>query len=158
MSKRKKSTVDSWSMSDRDYIFLLNLVENHHIAKNHLKEMEYDIIYSSPGMDDNGGGRSNIPGRPTERIVSTLEQNILLQRLKAEIYAVDKALAELDAEKRRFVEYVFWGTNRHSVQKIMQEFNIAAITQIRWKKAFLLRVGSLTGYYRGDLKQFTNDK
>jgi RinA family phage transcriptional activator len=135
----------NWSVSEEDYKYIEKNVRLIPLYRKQLKDYEHDIIFATPERDDGGGGKSNLPSRPVERIVFNLEDNARMKQIRKYIDSVDQAFRELDLEKQHFVKTVFWGSHTKSVQGICDEFHIKPITYIRWKKGFLTRVGLLTG-------------
>jgi RinA family phage transcriptional activator len=141
----------NWRVTESDYTFLEDEVRLYPLYEKRLREIEIDLMLATPIRDDNGGGKSNIPGRPVERIVITLFADARIQRLRKIVDAVQFALEELDPEKERFIRFVFWNRDGKNIQRVLKEFNVSQQTYNRWKKAFLMRVGMITGDYRGDL-------
>ena len=132
-----------WLMSDSDYRYIHDGIKSVPLFRKEIAEYEKNIILATPTHDDNGGGRSNIPSRPVENMVENLVKDKRMQRLKELVYYTDFALGELDEEKRRFITTVFWGNK--TISGIKEEFHISYHTYRNWKKAFVLRVGKLTG-------------
>jgi RinA family phage transcriptional activator len=143
--------MSNWNTKNSDYEFIEDEVRLYHLYVKRLDEIETDLILSTPIRDDNGGGKSNLPGRPVERIVISLFEDSRIQRLKKTIEAVKQAYDELPSDKRTFIDYVFWNPAGTDVANVLNEFNISYRTYNRWKRAFLLRVGMITGDYRGNL-------
>lgn len=140
----------NWKVNNSDFNFIAEEISLYHLYVKRLKEIEIDLFLATPLRDENGGGKSNIPGRPVENMVIKLFADSRILRLKRTIEAVEQALGELDDEKRRFVEYVFWTKDGKNIQKVLQEFSVSQQTYNRWKKSFVLRVGLITGDFRGE--------
>lgn len=134
----------SWKVSESDYKFIEDEVKHYQFYKDELKRIVDDITHATPERDDNGGGKSNIPGRPTERAAIEIAMDRQINRMKRYINATEAAYNELDEEKKRFVRVIFW-SGKKRMPTICEEFNISYETALRWKKAFLLKVGNLTG-------------
>jgi RinA family phage transcriptional activator len=143
--KGEDITQMSWNVGGVDYKYIERNVRLIPLYRKQLKAFEHDIIFSTPERDDNGGGKSNLPSRPVENIVFNLYENARMKRIREYIDYVDQAYRELDKEKQRFINALFWGNHNMSVQGICTEFNITPVTYLRWKKSFLNRVGLLTG-------------
>lgn len=139
-----------WKASSNDYQFIENEVRLYPLYQLQLEEAIRNAILATPQRDENGGGRSNTIGRPVENIVMNLFDDNRIMRLRRTINAVETALNELDDEKQRFMKRTFWKPGSKDVDGICQEFAITSPTFYRWKKAFLLRVGLMTGDYRGN--------
>lgn len=133
----------TWKKSDSDFVFIEGEVELYPQYKKRLAEMIDDIIHSTPSFENIGGGKTNIPSRPTENKVYSLLDDIRIKKLRITIDAIEFAYSELDQEKKLFVERLFW--NHLSLTEVCDEFAISPATANRWRRAFLLRVGLLTG-------------
>jgi RinA family phage transcriptional activator len=143
--------VSNWNTKNSDYEFIEDEVRLYHLYVKRLDEIKTDLILSTPVRDENGGGKSNLPGRPVEQIVISLFADARIARLEKTIKAVKQAYDELTSDKRAFVDYVFWNPAGTDVANVLSEFNISYRTYNRWKRAFLLRVAMQTGDYRGDV-------
>lgn len=134
-----------WKVNESDYLFIEEEVKLYPLYKKRLRESVENIIHSTPGRDENGGGKSNIPSRPTEAIVFNLFSDARILKLKRYVDAVEFAYKELDDEKQRFIQELYWTRNSKTKKGICNEFSISTSTYDRWKKGFLLRVGMITG-------------
>jgi len=143
----------SWKVTDVDYKIIEREVGLYPLYKKELKDAVNNLILATPVHDDNGGGRSNIPSRPTEKIAMNLFENARIMQLRRYVEAIEFAYNKLDDEKQRFVTFIFWTKHDKNIQGVCKEFHIRYHTYWRWKKAFLLQVGLITGIYRGDIYQ-----
>lgn len=137
-----------WNVTEDDYTFLEKETKLYPLYKKKLREAIDDIIYSTPERDTNGGGRSSEISRPTERIAFNLIEDARIMWLKRFIDCVEFAYNELEEEKQRFIQEIFWTHTTKTKKKICKDFAISTTTYDRWKKGFLLRVGLLTGIKR----------
>lgn len=142
----------TWKVSDSDYKYIEDELRLYPFYKRKLDIAILNTILSTPEHDDNGGGKSNLPGRPIENIVIRLFDDARIAKLRRYVEAVEDAFSELDDEKKRFVQAVFWDKPGKTIQVICHDFAISYVTYLRWKKAILLRVGLITGDYRGEIR------
>lgn len=137
-----------WKAADSDYKFTEDEVRLYPIYKEQLIKAEKDIIHAAPLVDTNGGGRSNLPSRPTENIAFRLIDNARINHLVHYIRMIERAYLELDEEKRGFVERLYWSDPNIRLNRVAHEFNVSLATANRWRRAFLIRVATLTGVKR----------
>lgn len=135
----------NWRISDTDFKYIEDEVRLYPLYKKKLHEAVNNIIMATPERDSNGGGKGNLPSRPTENIVFNLYADARIQKLKGYVEAVEQALHELDEEKRLFINAVYWSPQHKTIPALCRDFAISQNTYLRWKKAFLLRVGLITG-------------
>jgi RinA family phage transcriptional activator len=136
--------VKKWKVSDSDFQYIEDEVRLYPQYKERLNELIAEIAYRVPERDDSGGGRSNLPSRPVESIVFNLLNDFRIAKIRQYVNAVEQALRELDHEKKMFIINVYWREGK-TIESICIQFSISQATYLRWKKAFLLRVGMLTG-------------
>lgn len=120
-----------------------------HVRKYYLYILEinnvrYDIIHATPIFDNIGGGRSNLPSRPTEKITMNLLENEEKMKEKIDmVNAVTAVLGQLSEEQQRFIHTLYWSGRRRSFHEICRDFNIGKSTFYRWKLGFLSSVWSV---------------
>ena len=133
-----------WKISDSDFGFIEDEVRLYPLYKNRLEQAINDIYYSTPSYENTGGGKSNLPSRPVENKVFSLLHDARIVKLRLYVESVEEAFHELDKEKQDFIDLLYW-KNRSSLQAVCLEFCISVSTANRWRKAFIMRVGLLTG-------------
>jgi RinA family phage transcriptional activator len=137
-----------WKMSESDYEFIVDEVKLYPLYKKRLREAVGNIIHATPERDTNGGGKNNDISRPTENIAFNLIQDARITHLQRHVDAIEFAYNELNVEKQRFVQEVFWTRHTKTKKGICKDFNISTATYDRWKKSFLMRIGLITGSKR----------
>lgn len=147
MTAAKKKRNDSWKVSDSDYKFTEDEVRLYRQYKKELNGLMNNIYYATPLFDNNGGGKSNLPSRPTEGKALSLIDNLRIRHLQLWIEAIEQTVHELDDEKERFVNRLFWSKGT-TLESVAIEFSISLSTANRWRRSFLYRVATLTGTKR----------
>lgn len=137
-----------WNVTEDDYEFLEKEVSLYPLYKKRLREAVEDIIHSTPERDTNGGGRNNMISRPTETIAFSLIQDARIRYLREFINAVEFAYNELEDEKQRFIQEIFWTRTTRHKKAVVKDYAISTTTYDRWKKGFLMRVGLISGIKR----------
>lgn len=135
----------NWKVTESDFKYIEDEVRLYPLYKKTLLAAINNLILSTPERDDNGGGKSNLPSRPVENIVFNLYADARIRKLKEYVDAIEQAVHELDDEKKRFIDAVYWSKQHKTITGICEEFSISQATFLRWKKGFLYRVGLITG-------------
>lgn len=80
--------------------------------KDTLREIDNlrkDIMFTNENDDENiGGGRSSIPGRPTERIATRLMTDKRLVKLEEIASAIEKVYTGLPEDYQKLVRLKYW--------------------------------------------------
>lgn len=137
-----------WKKSESDFRYIEDDVRLYPYYKKKLLQAVNDIIMATPERDDNGGGKPNTIGRPVEKAVINILDDMRIMRMQTVVDAVEIAFSELDDEKRRLFQNFYWGNGAKSVPIVCDDFGISVSTFNRWQKGFLLRVGRITGAKR----------
>lgn len=124
--------------------------ELHHYHET-LKEialLREQILTGSSNPDENvGGGRSNIPGNPTERKGLLLASNRQLDSMMRIISAIDYVVTSLPDEKRRLVQMKYWTKPQTLTwDGIALQLNVSRITAIRWRQEIVEAIGFFLGW------------
>lgn len=129
-----------------DRLFAEGNVRNYKFYELKLEQERRDIISATPIYDNNGGGKTNIPSRPTEKMAMALMENSekWQERIKY-MDAIAFALSELSEGKKRQIHCLYWSGDK-DIQTICTECNISKSTLKRRKDDFLDRVCELVGY------------
>lgn len=118
--------------------------------KDTLKEIEklrVEIMYGKDQTDENtGGGKSNIPGRPTERIATRLVTNKKLERMEKVTNAIAKVYSGLNSDCQKLVNLKYW-TKRQTLswQGIVDELHVSRKTAFNWKKLIIQAIADELG-------------
>jgi len=92
--------------------------------------------------ENTGGGKSNIPGRPTERVAMLAAQDEYIQNCRKYQRAVESVLDELGETERGLVEDRYWGTCSWMTWKeFAQEKHYSTSSMSRLKQKILLSFG-----------------
>jgi RinA family phage transcriptional activator len=138
-----------WKKKESDFVLLHDEVILYPYYKKKLVQAVNDIIMATPERDDNGGGKPNVVGRPTERAVMDILGNERLIMMRKVVDAVEQALNELEESKRRLFESYYWGGGKdRNIQIFCSSFGMSVSSFDRYQKAFLYRVGKITGLKR----------
>lgn len=117
-------------------------------TKKLIEHLKLNIILGSGASDGNvGGGRSNIPGRPTERKGLAITADIRIEQLERLVDAIEYVVGGLPPEKRRFVELRYFARPRiYNTDGIALQLHIAPRTAQRWRREIVTAVALMIGW------------
>lgn len=113
-----------------------------------IDEIRLDAIYTKPSDDDNtGGGRSSLPGKPTESRAIALHMLTKLQHMEQVAHAITSVLSGLDDDKRKLVKLKY-----HTKPQVLTwdgiaiKLNISKRQAIRWRDEIVELVAERMGW------------
>lgn len=117
-------------------------------TKSEINRIRQHIIHCTDSDDENtGGGKSNLPGAPTERIALRLTMNRKLQHLEEIASAIEKVYSALPEEYKKLVRYRYWSRNeRYDWQQIADMLHIGRRTAIRRRDEIIQVTSEVLGW------------
>lgn len=113
-----------------------------------LKEIERlkDDFYNGTPVADESGGRSNLPGDPTGRKVTTMLMNRRLQRLTEIADAIEEVYMRLPDDKKRLIDVKYW-TRPHTLtwEGVALEMKVGRATALRWRDEIIWAITQILG-------------
>ncbi len=86
----------------------LELCNYHQTARRYQLRRE-ELMFGSSVADENvGGGKSNLPGNPTERVAIALVMDQRLQVLDNIVTSIEDITSQLPPERMQFVRLKYW--------------------------------------------------
>ncbi|MEB9697181.1 transcriptional regulator [Bacillus thuringiensis] len=106
-----------------------------------------NLIYCSPHDDENiGGGRRNVPDRPTERIGTKLTIYKKLRRLEELADIIEHVYLLLEPEKQTLIKLKYWTKPQCKTwDGIAEELHITKRTALRWRDLILYAIAEKLG-------------
>lgn len=122
-------------------------IKSYKAYKLEYDQIKQDILYGALRFDDEnvGGGKSNLPTKPTEDRVIAVSLSSKLQRLDKIIRVVEMIYMSLDSEKQAFMRMFFW-ERKFTIDDVASELHISRRTAFRWKKEIINSVAVHLGY------------
>lgn len=117
-------------------------------TKREIAQLREAILYGSPTLDDNvGGGKSNLPGDPTQQKAIALISSRQIEELEKIIKAIDFVVNNLPSEKRKLVELKYWTKPQMlSWDGIALNLCCSRRTAERWRAEIVNQIGHLIGW------------
>lgn len=119
----------------------------YHETKQEIVRLKNEILYASPEPNRTGGGRSNIPGNPTERTATLLVTHRKIEQMERITEAIESVVERLPEEKQRLVNLYYWTKPRTLTwDGIAQRLNVSRITAIRWRDEVVYAIAEKIGW------------
>lgn len=98
--------------------------------------------------DENiGGGKSNIPGKPTERIATRLATNKKLGYLTEIVEAIEQVYNALPDDYKKLVRLKYWNKhNKLTWDMIADELHVSRRQAMRWRDEIIRATIELIGW------------
>lgn len=94
-----------------------------------------------------GGGKSNIPGKPTERIATRLATNKKLEYLTEIVEAIEQVYNALPDDYKKLVRLKYWNRNKRLTwEGIAGELHVNRATAMRWRDSIIQATIELLGW------------
>ena len=134
-------------MNKHQFNYLEETVRSYHDMIKQVKEIELEIIHSTPTHDDIQAGRTNVRNNSddTGDRATALVTDRRLCRLKEKVDAVKGAYESLIEEKQELIELYYWGNKRKNLTGIAYDMNIHPRTAYRWRREFINKLARLLG-------------
>lgn len=82
---------------------------SYHDTLKEIEQLRKDIMFCKDNSDENiGGGRSNLPSSPTERIATRLATHKRLNQLEEVANAIQKVYTGLPEDYQKLVRLKYW--------------------------------------------------
>lgn len=117
-------------------------------TKRELETLRAEILHGTMTPDDNvGGGRSNLPGTPTENKAIALVASKQIEQLAQIVFAIEFVVDNLPAEKRKLVELKYW-TKPQTLTWDGIAINLCCSrrTAERWRAEIVNQIGMMMGW------------
>lgn len=97
--------------------------------------------------DNRGGGKSNIPGKPTERIATRLATNKKLEYLTEIVEAIEQVYNALPDDYKKLVRLKYWNRNKRLTwEGIAGELHVSRRQAMRWRDEIIRATIELIGW------------
>ena len=98
--------------------------------------------------DDNiGGGKSNLPGNPTQSVAIALVSNRRMDNLERVVQVIGYVYTGLPDEKKRLVELKYWERPQTLTwDGIALRLNVSRRTALNWREEIVHAIAHLMGW------------
>jgi len=110
---------------DSTYRYVVQILRDYKQTDRYIAKREEELMYPYQEQDENiGGGQSNIPGRPTERMAVTISEDRRLANLQRNRDVVDNCLNDSDIVTQELIGWMYLKDNLSTI-RAAQETNIS---------------------------------
>jgi len=119
----------------------------YHETKAEINRIRQEILHGTASPDNNGGGRSNLPGDPTFRVVSSLDNHKRLKYLENIANAIEEVYTQLPEEKQKLIRMKYWTRPQLLTwDGIADRLNVVPRTAKRWRNEVVYAVAKSLGW------------
>lgn len=120
---------------------------NYHNTLKEIVRLREEIMTPIQEDENVGGGKSNIPGRPTEQIATRLTTHKQLKYLTEVTESIDRVYSALPDEYKKLVRLRYWNRNKKLTwQGIAVNLNVSERQARRWRDEIILATLELLGW------------
>lgn len=121
---------------------------SYHDTLREINNLRKDIMFTRENDDENiGGGRSSIPGRPTERIATRLATHKRLNKLEEIANAIEKVYTGLPEDYQKLVRLKYWTRPQTLTWRgIADKLFVTSRTAQRWRDEIVNTIAEVLGW------------
>lgn len=112
-----------------------------------IQQRREELMMNISTDENTGGGKSNIPSRPTEQLATRLVDDLHLQELERIASSIEHVYNICDDERKKLVRLKYW---THPQTKtwdgIAQDLNISKRQAYRWRDEIVQAIGEKLGW------------
>lgn len=113
---------------------------NYHNTVREIARLREEIASPFQDVRDEnvGGGKGNIPGKPTERIATRLATNKKLEYLSEIVEAIEQVYNALPDDYKKLVQLKYWNRgHKLTWEGIAKELHVNRATAMRWRDSII---------------------
>lgn len=121
---------------------------HYHETLREIQTIREEILHAAKPQDENiGGGKSNVPGNPTQSIAIALATNRKMDNLERVVQVIQFVYTGLPDEKKRLVELKYWQRPQTLTwDGIALRLNVSRRTALNWREEIVFAVAHLMGW------------
>lgn len=120
---------------------------SYHDTLKQIDRLRKQIIFSNDNPDENiGGGKSNLPGRPTERIATQLLTDKRLEKLEEMAGAIEYAYNALSDDHRKVIKTKYWSHKRLTWDDVATQLNMHRNTAMKLRRDVIYMIAEKIGW------------
>lgn len=112
-----------------------------------IQERREEIMMNASTDENVGGGKSNIPSRPTEQLATRLVADLHLGELQRIAGAIEHVYNLCDDDRKKLIRLKYWTRPQTKTwDGIAQELNIGKRQAYRWRDEIVQAIGEKLGW------------
>lgn len=118
----------------------------YHQTVREIKQLENEIIYETSRDENVGGGKGNLPSRPTERKATRLATHRELKYLKEVVYAIETVYNLASEEYKELIRLRYWSNRDLTWDGIANELHMSRRKAISMRDEIIIATAELLGW------------
>ena len=118
----------------------------YHQTVREIKQLENEIIYETSRDENVGGGKGNLPSRPTERKATRLATHRELKYLKDVVYAIETVYSLASEEYKELIRLRYWSNRDLTWDGIANELHMSRRKAISMRDEIIMATAELLGW------------
>ena len=118
----------------------------YHQTVREIKQLENEIIYETSRDENVGGGKGNLPSRPTERKATRLATHRELKYLKEVVYAIETVYNLASEEYKELIRLKYWSNRDLTWDGIANELHMSRRKAISMRDEIIMATAELLGW------------
>lgn len=118
----------------------------YHQTVREIKQLENEIIYETSRDENVGGGKGNLPSRPTERKATRLATHRELKYLKDVVYAIETVYNLASEEYKELIRLRYWSNRDLTWDGIANELHMSRRKAISMRDEIIMATAELLGW------------
>jgi len=120
---------------------------SYHDTLKEIDRLRKEIMFCKSNDDENlGGGRSSVPGRPTERIATRLLTHKRLRNLEEMAEAIQYTYNALSSDHKKIIETKYWSHKRLSWDDVAIQCNMHRNTCYKLRRDVVYLIADKIGW------------
>jgi RinA family phage transcriptional activator len=120
----------------------------YHDTLKEIQMIRNNIMFCREDVDENvGGGRSSLPGKPTESIATRLATHKRLAQLEEIANAIERVYTQLPETHQKLIRLKYWTRPQTLTwDGIANELHIGRMTAFRWRNEIIYAIAEVLGW------------
>lgn len=120
---------------------------SYHDTLKEIDRLRKEIMFGKSNDDENvGGGRSSVPGRPTERIATRLLTHKRLRNLEEMAGAIEYSYNALSDDHRKVIKTKYWSHKRLTWDDVATQLNMHRNTAMKLRRDVIYMIAEKIGW------------
>lgn len=121
---------------------------DYHMTVKRIKQRRDELLENVSDDENTGGGKSNIPSRPTEQAATKLADDLRLQELERIASSIEYVYNLCDDDRKKLIRLKYWTKPQPLTwEGIAQELLISRRQAFNWRDQIVQAVGERLGWH-----------
>lgn len=122
-------------------------LSDYYLTVKRIQQRREEIMMNASTDENIGGGKSNIPSRPTEQLATRLVADLHLQELQRIAGAIEHVYNLCDKDRQKLIRLKYWTQPQTLTwEGIARELHISRRQAFNWRDQIVQAVGERLGW------------